>query len=60
MAKCLKMPLADVIEMLSELGVRSPIEYDDYLKSLAAVSGFGFSPDDRSLPVVIEFERGSG
>jgi predicted HTH domain antitoxin len=40
MAKRLKMPLADVIDLLSELGVRSPIEYDDYLKSYAAASEF--------------------
>ena len=39
-AKRLKMPLADVIDLLSELGVRSPIEYDDYLKSYAAASEF--------------------
>ena len=27
--------LAEAIDLLSELGVRSPIEYDDYLKSYA-------------------------
>ena len=39
-AKRLKMPLAEVIDLLAELGVRSPIEYDDYLKSYAAASEF--------------------
>lgn len=39
-AKRLKMPLADVIDLLAELGVRSPIEFDDYLKSYAAASEF--------------------
>lgn len=39
-AKRLKMPLAEVIDLLSELGVRSPIEYDDYLKSYAEASEF--------------------
>ncbi len=39
-AKRLKMPLADVIDLLAELGVRSPIEFDDYLKSHAAASEF--------------------
>lgn len=39
-AKRLKIPLADVIDLLAELGVRSPIEYDDYLKSYAAASEF--------------------
>jgi hypothetical protein len=40
MAKRLKMPLADVIDLLAELGVRSPIEFDDYLKSYASASEF--------------------
>jgi predicted transcriptional regulator len=39
-AKRLKMSLSEVIDLLSELGVRSPIEYDDYLKSYAAASEF--------------------
>jgi predicted HTH domain antitoxin len=39
-AKRLDMSLSEVIDLLSELGVRSPIEYDDYLKSYAAASGF--------------------
>ncbi len=38
--KRLKMSLSEVIDLLSELGVRSPIEYDDYLKSYAAASEF--------------------
>jgi hypothetical protein len=28
--------LADSIDLLSELGVQSPLEYDDYLQSLRA------------------------
>lgn len=40
MAKRLKVSLSEVIDLLSELGVRSPIEYDDYLKSYAAASEF--------------------
>ena len=32
--KRLKMSLSEVIDLLSELGVRSPIQYDDYLKKL--------------------------
>jgi hypothetical protein len=40
MAKRLKIPLADVIDLLAELGVRSPIEYDDYLKSYVSASEF--------------------
>ena len=39
-AKRLKMSLSEVIDLLSELGVRSPIEYDDYLKSYTAASEF--------------------
>jgi hypothetical protein len=39
-AKRLEMPLADVIDLLAELGVRSPIEYDDYLQSYASASEF--------------------
>ncbi len=36
----LDMSLSEVIDLLAERGVRSPIEYDDYLKSYAAASGF--------------------
>lgn len=34
LAKRLDKPLADVIDLLADLGVRSPIEYDDYLQSV--------------------------
>lgn len=34
LAKRLDRPLADVIDLLADLGVRSPIEYDDYLQSV--------------------------
>ena len=33
LAKRLRVPLAEAIDLLSDLGVRSPLEYDDYLKS---------------------------
>jgi predicted transcriptional regulator len=34
LGKRLGKPLADVIDLLADLGVRSPIEYDDYLQSI--------------------------
>ncbi len=34
LARRLGKPLADAIDLLADLGVRSPIEYDDYLQSL--------------------------
>ncbi|MFQ5790530.1 MAG: hypothetical protein ACE5JI_08660 [Acidobacteriota bacterium] len=39
-AKQLGMSLSGVIDLLSELGVRSPLEYDDYLKSHTAAAQF--------------------
>ena len=39
-AKRLDMSLSEVIDLLAELGVRSPMEYDDYLQSYATASGF--------------------
>jgi hypothetical protein len=39
-AKELGVPLSEAIELLADLGVRSPIEYDDYLKGYAAASEF--------------------
>ena len=39
-AKRLDLSLSEVIDLLADLGVRSPIEYDDYLQSYAAASGF--------------------
>jgi predicted transcriptional regulator len=35
-AQGLNMPLSDAIDLLADLGVRSPLEYDDYLKGYAA------------------------
>lgn len=34
LAKRLDRPLADVIDLLADPGVRAPIEYDDYLQSV--------------------------
>lgn len=39
-AERLELSLSEAIELMSELGVRSPIEYDDYLKSYTAASAF--------------------
>jgi hypothetical protein len=39
-AKALGVPLSEAIDLLANLGVRSPIEYDDYLKGYAAASEF--------------------
>ena len=39
-AKELGVPLTEVIDLLSELGVRSPVEYDDYLRGYAAAREF--------------------
>jgi hypothetical protein len=36
LADRLGVPLAEAFDLLAELGVRSPIEFDDYLKSYAA------------------------
>jgi hypothetical protein len=36
----LEMPLSEAIDLLAELGVRSPLEYDDYLKGLSAAEAF--------------------
>lgn len=36
----LGVPLSDAIDLLADLGVRSPIEYDDYLRGLAAATAF--------------------
>jgi len=42
-AKALGVSLAEAVDLLAELGVRSPIEYDDYLKGYEAASEFGRS-----------------
>lgn len=39
-AKALGVALSEAIDLLADLGVRSPIEYDDYLKGYAAASEF--------------------
>ena len=39
-AKRLGTSLSEAIDLLSEVGVRSPIEYDDYLKSYAAAAEY--------------------
>src|SRR5436190_9976997 len=36
----LGISLSEAIDLLADLGVRSPIEYDDYLKSYAAAAEF--------------------
>jgi len=38
MASRLGLSLSEAIDLLSELGVRSPIEYDDYLASYATAN----------------------
>ena len=39
-AKALGVSLSEAIDLLADLGVRSPIEYDDYLKAYATASEF--------------------
>jgi predicted DNA-binding protein len=46
MAERLGLSLPDAIDLLSELGVRSPIEYDDYLSSYAAAGRLVADADD--------------
>jgi hypothetical protein len=36
----LDVPLSEAIDLLAELGVRSPVEYDDYLKGLSTAMAF--------------------
>jgi len=38
LARKLSISLGEAIDLLAELGVRSPIEYDDYLKGAAAAA----------------------
>jgi predicted HTH domain antitoxin len=38
MASRLGLSLSEAVDLLSELGVRSPIEYDDYLASYATAT----------------------
>ena len=36
----LDVPFAEAIDLLAELGVRSPLEYDEYLKGLSTAMAF--------------------
>jgi hypothetical protein len=36
----LDIPLSEAIDLLAEFGVRSPVEYDDYLKGLSTATTF--------------------
>jgi predicted transcriptional regulator len=48
MAQKLGLSLSRAIDLLSELGVRSPIGYDDYLESYAAASSLVADKENRS------------
>lgn len=39
-AKELGVPLTEAIDLLADLGVRSPVEYDDYLRSYQGAREF--------------------
>jgi hypothetical protein len=39
-AQKLDTSLSEAIDLLAELGVRSPVEYDDYLKGLSTAMAF--------------------
>lgn len=39
-ARALGVSLSEAIDLLADLGVRSPVGYDDYLKGYAAASEF--------------------
>jgi hypothetical protein len=39
-AKELGVPLTEAIDLLADLGVRSPLEYDDYLRGYSAAKDF--------------------
>lgn len=39
LARELDMTLGDAIDFLADVGVKSPIEYDDYLRGYAALEG---------------------
>ena len=39
-AQKLDIALSEAIDLLAELGVRSPVEYDDYLKGLSTTAAF--------------------
>jgi hypothetical protein len=40
----LDIPLSEAIDLLAELGVRSPVEYDDYFKGLSTAMAFVKTP----------------
>ena len=40
LARALGVSLSEAIDLLADLGVRSPLEYDDYLRGYAAASAF--------------------
>jgi predicted nucleic acid-binding protein len=40
LAHKLDVPLSEAIDLLAEFGVRSPVEYDDYLKGLSTATAF--------------------
>ncbi len=46
MAKKMDLSLSQAIDLVSELGVRSPIGYDDYLESYAAASSLVADAED--------------
>ena len=46
MAQKLDLSLSQAIDLLSELGVRSPMGYDDYLESYATASSLVADKDD--------------
>lgn len=46
MAEKLDLSLSHAIDLLSELGVRSPIGYDDYLESFADASSLVADKED--------------
>lgn len=38
LAEGLGVPLSDVVDLLADLGVRSPVEYDDYLRGYSGAT----------------------
>jgi hypothetical protein len=45
----LDIPLSEAIDLLAELGVRSRVEYDDYLKGLSTAMAFVKTSRRRAL-----------
>jgi predicted HTH domain antitoxin len=50
MAQKLDLSLAQAMDLLSELGIRSPIGYDDYLESYAAAKSLVADKEDETEP----------